>query len=237
MTTLARHIEFFNRLVKLDSKGAHAVVEAYVDEHSNPLDLYADLLEPALLHAGREWECGRISVAHEHYLSEVIQDMIRRLGPRIGADAPAPVGAPVGVACCVPRERHCIGLMMVADALRSGGVEVHLLGEGLPAEAVAGLVAEAGADLLCLSCALDLHLPDMADLVALARQSRPGLTVAVGGAALRDQAEETLAYVGADWTAPDVREVRRVLPDWLRALVRSPTHPDPPGTRLHPFVP
>ena len=130
--------------------------------------------------------------------------------------------APVAVVCCVPRERHSLGLMMVADALRSGGVGVHLLGEGLPADAVIDFVARVDADLLGLSCAMDVHLPEVADLIARARQVVPGLKVALGGAVVRDRGDAVRAGVGADWTATDVREVRRVLPDWLAALRRCP---------------
>ena len=53
---------------------------------------------------GREWEAGRISVAHEHYISEVTRDVIRQYGPRTWPEAAA--GGPVAVTCCVPRERH-----------------------------------------------------------------------------------------------------------------------------------
>ena len=78
------------------------------------------------------------------------------------------------------------------------------------------------ADLLGLSCAMDVHLPEVADLIARARQVRPGLKVAFGGAVLRNRGDAVRAGLGADWTARDVREIRRVLPDWLAALRRSP---------------
>ena len=156
----------------------------------------------------------------EHYISEVTRDVVRQYGPRARPQAAA--GAPVAVACCVPRERHGLGLMMVADALRAGGVGVHLLGEGLPAAAVIEFVARVDAELLGLSCAMDIHLPEVADLIAGARRAVPGLKVAFGGAVLRDRGDAVRAGVGADWTARDVREVRRVLPDWLAALRRTP---------------
>ena len=147
----------------LDREGAVAVVEAYLGEHGDPLDAYVDLFEPALAHTGREWEGGRISVAHEHYISEVTRDLIHQYGLRVRFEAAE--GSPVAVACCVPRERHGIGLMMVADALRAGGLEVHLLGEALTADVVIDFVAQSNADLLALSCAMDVHLREAADLI------------------------------------------------------------------------
>lgn len=229
MTAPPPSLDFFERLVKLDRKEARAVVDRYMAGSGDALGLYDEVLGPALVHAGREWECGRISVAHEHFISEVVLDLIHRHGPGVWAEAPA--GASVGVACCAPRDRHSIGLSMVVDALRCGGVEVHLLGESLPAEAVVDFLGRVEADLLCLSCALDIHLPDAAGLIALARQARPGLLVAVGGPALRVRREETRAYLGADLTAVDARAVRQSLPDWLRRLNRP--LPDPSSPSLH----
>lgn len=225
MTTLEPSLELFGRLMALDRRGAFALVEDYLAERPDVADFYADVLEPALLHAGREWEQGRISVAHEHYISEAARELVRRYGPRIWSEDPGP--SPVAVACGAPRERHSIGLMMVVDALRAGGLEVHMLGEGLPAEAVIGLLEQTDARLLCLSCALSIHLPGMDELISRTRRSRPGLRVAVGGAALRHRGEELRSRLGADWTAPDVRAVRRMLPSWLPMLAPAP--PLPPG--------
>jgi methanogenic corrinoid protein MtbC1 len=174
-----------------------------------PLGLYSDVLEPALVDSGREWQAGRISAAHEHYISEVSLDLMRQYGA--GPEPTNPVA--VAVACCVPRERHTIGLKMVADALRVGGVTVYYLGEGLPDEAIFGLMAEVDARWLGLSCTLDVHLPEMERLIG---QARPGVRVIVGGAALRDRGEAFRRRLAADFTAPDLAAVRRLLPEWLR---------------------
>jgi methanogenic corrinoid protein MtbC1 len=232
MTSASPHLDYFGRLMHLDRPGAVALAETYLADGCDPLCLYVDLLEPALIHTGREWEAGRISPAQEHYVSEVTCDLIRRHGSRPLPPPESPEGAPVAVACCSPRERHTIGVLMVADVLRSCGVAVHSLGEGLHPQAVADFVAGVHADLLCVSCALTVHLPDASDLIALARQSQPGLAVAVGGAALRDRGDKIRTFLGADFTAPDARAVRRVLPDWLALIGKSPTSPRPASTNL-----
>ena len=167
-------------------------------------------------HAGRQWQLGRISVAHEHYISEVTRELVRRYGPRMYADVPA--RGPVAVLCCVPGERHSIGLMMISNVFRASGLVVHTLGEGLPAGAIVDFVAEVGADMISLSCALDIHLPDMADLIPLVRHARPGIGVAVGGVAIRFGAEALGQRLGADHYAIDARDVRRQLPHWIASL-------------------
>ncbi|HEU5116451.1 MAG TPA: cobalamin B12-binding domain-containing protein, partial [Isosphaeraceae bacterium] len=126
-------------------------------------------------------------------------------------------GGPVAVACCAPGERHTLGLLMITDMLRAGGIDVHILGEGAPAESVRDLAVELGADLLCLSVALEIHLPEAADLIALVRSARPEIVVAAGGRAFGGQESRALA-VGADHFAADARGVRGLAPRLLDAM-------------------
>src|SRR4051812_46855722 len=97
-------LQLSGRLAALDRRGAFALVDDYLAGQPDVVGLYADVLEPALIHAGGEWERNRISVAHEHYISEAARDLIRRHGPHPGSEAPEPVAT--AVACGSPRERH-----------------------------------------------------------------------------------------------------------------------------------
>jgi len=115
-------------------------------------------------------------------------------------------------------------LALLDAYLADGGVAVHMLGEGLPAEAVLGLMDQVDAGWLCLSCTLDIHLPDAARLIRRVRQARPDVRVAVGGAALRDRGEPLRRRLAADFTAPNLLGVRRDLPAWLRETP-GPTAP------------
>ena len=219
MTDDPAYLVYYRSLRALNRRDAEATVESYLADGGSIEGLYADVFMPAMAHSGRQWQLGRISVAHEHYISEVTRDLVGRYGPRMYADVP--VGGPVAVLCCVPGERHTIGLMMIGDVFRAGGLVVHALGEGLPSAAIAEFVAEFGADLIGLSCALDIHLPDLADLIPLVRCARPGIGVAVGGMAIRSGGESIGRRLGADYHAADVRETLHRMPGWIASLVRS----------------
>ncbi len=223
------HRVYFDTLIKLDRTGAFNLAESYLCNQGDVLDLYVEVLGPAMIHAGKEWQAGRISEADEHYISEVTCDIIRRYGPL--SFAKLETGSPVAVACSAPRERHGIGLMMVADALRAGGLQVHMLGVALPAEAVVAFVDRVEADLLCISCTMEAHLNDAAELISLARRARSGLAIAVGGAALCKLGEGMPARLGADCTAADAREIRQALPAWCRSIKSS--HGDGSQTNTH----
>ena len=151
MTGDPAYLMYYRSLRALNRGDAEAIVESYLADGGGIEGLYADVLMPAMDHTGRQWQLGRISVAHEHYISEVTRDLIGRYGPRMYANVPA--RGPVAVLGCVPGERHSIGLMMIGDVFRASGLVVHALGEGLPSAAIAEFVAEVGADLIGLSCA------------------------------------------------------------------------------------
>lgn len=120
------------------------MVEEFLSERHDVVGLYAEVFDPCLVYTGQEWQSGRLSVAHEHFISSVTAELIHRYGPTVWAEAGE--GAPVAIACCVPGERHSLGLMMVADLLRSAGLIVHMLGEGLPSEAIADCAQGDGAN-------------------------------------------------------------------------------------------
>ncbi|WP_169976662.1 cobalamin B12-binding domain-containing protein [Tautonia rosea] len=224
MTTTAQtppHLAYFERLVQLDRPGAMTLVERFLLERDGDVaSLYDEVLVPALIHTGQEWQEDRISVAHEHYISEVTRDLILRHGPRIWASPDAIRGT--AVACCAPHERHVLGLMMASDILRAAGLEVHLLGEGAPSESIRDFVAEFRADVLALSVSLPEHLDEAAWLIEQSRSVRPSLLVLAGGRAL-SHLDDPASRVGADFVACDLRALHRQLPSLLRGRLPSPS--------------
>ncbi|CAN5810555.1 hypothetical protein BH23PLA1_BH23PLA1_01590 [soil metagenome] len=217
MQTSSRHLDYYERLRQLDRPAALEVVEDFLAQGGEIEGLYTEILIPALMLAGEDWEADRISVAHEHFISEVTRDLIYRYGPQMWSQTNSSL--PVTVACCAPGERHSLGLLMICDLLRACGLSVFSLGEGAPAEAVRDFVSQANAQWLCLSVALSLHLPEARDLIELARLARPNLKVLAGGAAFEGQSERALA-IGADHFANDLRDLRRQLPELLRESIR-----------------
>jgi methanogenic corrinoid protein MtbC1 len=214
MPESALHLEYYDRLLRFDRGGALELVRAYLDGLGDVEGLYPDVLMPAMVHAGEEWAADRIGVSHEHYISEVTRDVIHRFGHARWAGVLS--GGPVAVACCAPGERHTLGLLMIGDLLRAGGVDVHVLGEGAPAESVRDFAAQVGADVLCLSVALEIHLPEAADLIALVRLARPGINVLVGGRAFGGDPGRARA-IGADHFAADARDLSVLIPELLAA--------------------
>jgi len=113
-------------------------------------DALTNVLAPALVEVGEEWQAGAVTVAQEHLASSTVRAALQKLL----ADARASVRG-VAVLACAPGERHEIGLMMLAVLLRSDGWQVAFLGADTPLEDAVQLAAGIGARALCLSAATE----------------------------------------------------------------------------------
>lgn len=147
-----------------------------------------DVVAPLLHEIGARWEAGTCSVAEEHVVSEAVR---ARLGHIVG-DAAGGVRGPA-VLACVPGERHDLGLMMVAIALRSEGWRIAYVGADAPLQDSLDLAGRIGAPLLGISLALPARADELERTLAHARVP-DGLTIVVGGAAA---SEEVAGRVGA----------------------------------------
>jgi DNA-binding transcriptional MerR regulator/methylmalonyl-CoA mutase cobalamin-binding subunit len=95
-------------------------------------------VEPLLTEVGNAWAEGRIEIRHEHFFSEVLEDVLRAARASL---EPAASGRPV-VLATLPDELHCLGLHIVALAVAAAGRTVRVLGPHLPAAEIA-MAAEA----------------------------------------------------------------------------------------------
>jgi methanogenic corrinoid protein MtbC1 len=142
-----------------------------------------------------------MSVAEEHLVSEAVRS---RLGPLLG-DAGGGVRG-TAVLACAPGERHELGLMMLAIALRRDGWKVLYLGADTPLADAAELARRHSARILALSLATDDRVPE---LIRAAEQIR-GVEVVVGGSAATAQLAKQLRarYAGGERLADSVAAVR-----------------------------
>ena len=148
---------------------------------------------PFLRELGDRWEAGSLSVAHEHFVSDMLRRKLSALSSvppqRVLDDADAP--SPVVLLACPPGERHDLVLLCVALMLRERGVRARFLGADTPIPSVLSAARAAGADAVVLaatrSTAFTAH---GSTLVKLAQEH--ALFIAGRGAD-----EQTVAEVGA----------------------------------------
>jgi methanogenic corrinoid protein MtbC1/transposase-like protein len=132
-----------------------------------------DVVLPALHEIGERWARGEITVAQEHFATEVISGRLRSLGrefdhglgPRVVLAGPS-------------AERHDIGLLCCALALHFRGWRVTYLGPDTPTDAIESAVGVVDPDVVVVGAVqrhpLRLAAPALSRLAA-------NVTLAVGG--------------------------------------------------------
>jgi len=85
-------------------------------------------VEPLLLKVGEAWASGAISIRHEHYLSEILGDVLRVIRKPLEANAD---GSPI-LLTTFEHEGHSLGLQIVALLIALHGFPLKILGAKTP---------------------------------------------------------------------------------------------------------
>jgi methanogenic corrinoid protein MtbC1 len=124
------HAQLLAAAAELDGAGVARVIEERF-AHGGFEEVVDRWLLPALQRIGRDWSEGRVSIAAEHLVSNVVMRHLSTAYEAAGRDQqgrPVLIGAPPGV-------DHEIGLMAFAVAARRVGLSTIYLGAQVPLEA------------------------------------------------------------------------------------------------------
>jgi MerR family transcriptional regulator, light-induced transcriptional regulator len=180
-------VELLERaLIDGDEPAAWRLLEDAIGSGLRPPDAYVELIRPAMCRIGERWAAGELTIAHEHKASAVVTRLVGRLGHRFFTPGRrrgrAVVGAPVG-------DQHILPSAMFCDLLRLEGLDVVDLGAGNTLESFRRAIERSdGARVVCVTTTTSGLDEVVRQLTADLRALFPGLAVAVGGAAVRDEA-------------------------------------------------
>ncbi len=146
---------------------------------------------PFLNEVGDRWAAGTLSVAHEHFVSDMLRRKLSAFASVPPHQADGAAAAPVVLLACPPGERHDMVLLCVALMLRERGVRVRFLGADTPVPAVLAAARATAADAVVLAATRS------AMFTAQAPALRELATEAVLYAAGRGADEQTVAEIGA----------------------------------------
>jgi methanogenic corrinoid protein MtbC1/DNA-binding XRE family transcriptional regulator len=223
---------YLDALARGDAEGAAAVVEEAGRRNLTVEQIYLHMLAPALVEIGARWKARRLSVADEHFASEITLAQMERLRERFPVAA---VDGPHAVLACVEGESHAIGLRMLADVLTIDGWTVDYLGGNLPAADLVDFVARRTPAVVALSVTQVEHLPSLRLVAAALRRLSPAPRILVGGGALRGRARAAETF-GIDAVALDARagvqEARRLAAAARRSAVAAEDYFELLGRRV-----
>lgn len=161
-----------------------------------------DTLLPYLHDLGDRWESGQVSIAGEHFASNLLRGRLAGLARGWGYGH-----GPRAVLACPPGEQHDLPLLMFGIVLHRCGWRVEYLGASTPIAELARTAVESGADIAVLAAATRDHFDGLTgDLTQLTHQVPLALA---GAGATRALADATGARL---LTADPVTEAQRLLP-------------------------
>jgi methanogenic corrinoid protein MtbC1 len=164
-----------------------------------------DVVLPVLHEVGDRWARGEITVAQEHFATELITGRLRGLAREWDRGL-----GPRAVLACPAGERHDIGLLCCGLALDRRGWRVTYLGPDTPADALESAVATVNPTLVVIGAVQSEPLRAAASALA-ALADRVG--VAVGGAGA---SAELAAAAGATFLVGDPVAAAGVLTEAAR---------------------
>ncbi len=135
-----------------------------------------EVVSPTLRRVGELWQAGSLEVAEEHHLTAQVLGKLRAL---LNGTIAGPRGT--AVLCCVPGERHEVGLLSLTVLLAADGWRTIYLGPDTPLESAAEFARDLGAQVLCVSATMREHAESAGDELDTLESEFTGLTVVRGG--------------------------------------------------------
>lgn len=199
---LEGYLSFYNRLLVRDRTGAIAIADRQAE--SVPMEqMFTELFIPTLTFAQEELDRKRISPAHDHFIKDVIRELIVRYGDR-NAGKPDPERHIVAVS--VAGERLSLGSLMLTQMLRTEGFSVDYFTD-LPDQELIAFIAEVAPEAVFVSCTNMDHITAGHALLQLLSGNFPDLMIVAGGSAFSSDRNVTLS-VGATYIPSTLNEAK-----------------------------
>jgi DNA-binding transcriptional MerR regulator len=152
-------------LDRLEEQAANSALDRLFSAYTVETVLQEVVL-PYLHRLGERWEAGEVSVAQEHFASNLLRGRLLGLAQGWGQGQ-----GPLAILACVPGEHHELGLLVFGVALRRRGWRITYLGTDSPIGAVADIARSlAPAVVVLLSINPDNFLDHAREIKELAKQ-------------------------------------------------------------------
>jgi len=199
---LEGYLSFYNRLLVRDRTGAIAIADRHAESDTME-EMFTDLFIPTLTFAQEELERRRITPAHDHFIKDVIRELIIRFGDR-NAGTPDPARHLVAVS--VAGERLSLGTLMLTQLLREEGYSVDYFTD-LPDDELLAFITEVKPEAVFVSCTNPDHVNIGYALINLINEKFLDLMIVAGGSAFARDRQTTLA-AGATYVPATLSEAK-----------------------------
>ena len=189
--TLERSESLWSAIDAYDGEAAEATLVAMIAELSLG-DSITQVVLPFLEQLGRRWEDGSLSVAHEHFASNLMRRQLWSLNSQPSPQVWPEIG-PVVLLACPPGERHDLVLLCFSLLLGETGARARYLGGDTPMSAIMGAARKSDADAIVLATTRGTAFA--AHATAISRLSLEHQVFIAGRGATQDVAQSMRAHL------------------------------------------
>ncbi len=182
------------------------------------VQLYEQVMMPVMMYIGDLWQKGQISVAKEHYITNMLFSVISGLKVKLyhGNTEGFQIYEKRRAICLsLASEPHTLGLRMIADYFELLGFKAYYLGSNVPTSSLIHMIEEVKPEVLAISATMDYHIDTLINLVQVIRNEEriksklDKLKIVVGGQGFKDESQAKEA--GADLFAYDYSSLKNGL--------------------------
>jgi MerR family transcriptional regulator, light-induced transcriptional regulator len=184
-------------LLAFDGRAAHELVDALFAEFTLNAVL-DDVVLPCLHELGDLWEAGEVSVAQEHFASNLIRERLLGLARQWDHGR-----GPRAVLACPPGERHDIALICFGLALGAAGWRIVFLGPDTPIDTLAEVSRALEADVVVLAATDPARFAALTATLRPLAAARPVLLAGAGATAAAADACGARLLAGTPVSAAD----------------------------------
>jgi methanogenic corrinoid protein MtbC1 len=162
-----------------DESAFHLINSQRYDEESL-VRLYEEVFTKVLYKVGYLWEKGIISVAKEHYVSNIIESMI---ASNILAKSNLKSNGKKALTMSFSREQHTIGVRMINEYLKILGFKTFFIGNNTPTSSILELIKEHQIDYMMISVTISNQLDQLNAFISEIK-NEVNIKVVIGGQAV-----------------------------------------------------
>jgi predicted PurR-regulated permease PerM len=177
---LSPEAQFYQRLLALDQREAHSVVEVFLKDRSL-VELYDEVMIPALSMAEEERHQGALDETRENFLIQSVNEFVAELADHVESPQPEKSRPEVQVVCVPASDRADeTTAAMLAQLLEFAGYSTVLLPVPNSPGDVLDLLSRQECDIVCISALPPFALLNARALTKRLRRSFPELRIVVG---------------------------------------------------------
>ncbi len=204
----ALHLQLIDLLLAGDETTSTDLVMTAYHQGNVTLRLIERVYIPILKTTGLLWQKGEISIASEHFISNLIDRWLAMTSPETQSAKKS-----FSAVFIVPNgEEHVLILKMIKEYFRLNNWKTYFLGNSIPFSSLNAFIALNKINLVVMSVSITSHLNSSEDLIqSLKMQNmRHNPKLLIGGRAIED-AEHAINRLKADYYGSNISELNALI--------------------------